>query len=138
MQRALKMAIVALGVIVAGTPTCTAQNVSDLPGMDAVMAVHHLTQEELTANWKTFAADAVLASQGWTLVQSVKPGIQVNAQVHIPGVDVGRELLAAGIQPEPNSIAYPNDEGGFVVVGPADMQAKWIRRYIINAEAQLK
>ena len=115
-----------------------AQSASELPGMDAVMVVRQLSHSDVNANWLQYAADATLASQGWTESTTLKEGLHLNETVVLPGLDVATEILALGLQPQPQPVAYKTAHATYVILAAQGMMDKWTGRYIVNAQARLK
>ena len=106
--------------------------------MDAVMVVRQLSHSDVNANWLQYAADATLASQGWTESSTLKEGLLLDETVMLPGVDVASEILALGLQPKLQPVAYKTAQATYVILAAQGMMDKWTGRYIVNAQARLK
>ena len=125
-------------VLTLSSEAILAQTAVDLPGMDSVMAVKELTKEDVTSNWQSYAAEAILVSQGWTEVKNLKAGLVLNETVILPGIDVATEILELGLVPKAHAEAYKTEQATFVILASQAMIEKWTARYIINGKAQLK
>ena len=138
MKNAWMKGALALAALACSAGASWSQSASELPGMDAVMAVRQLSHSDVNANWLQYAADATLASQGWIESNTLKEGLLQNETVVLPGVDVASEILALGLQPQPQPVAYKTAHATYVILAAQGMMDKWTGRYIVNAQARLK
>ena len=106
--------------------------------MDVVKRAHELSSDELDLNWTNHVFEAVLVSQGWVAMTTLKPGMKVDETIAFQGLDVPLELIQLQIKPDESPLAYRSNSGGFVVIASKQSMDKWVNRYIINAKAQLQ
>ena len=106
--------------------------------MDAVMMHHDLSTAELDRTWTDHVNEAVLVSQGWVEVETLKAGIPVEDLQVLRGSNIPQAILSTHIQPRDTFVAYPTDRNTFVVVSSQSFMDKWSARYLVNAQARLQ
>ena len=133
---ALTLAIAALlmSIVPSGAQ---AQKAMELPGMSVVAEHHGLSEATLENAWIGHVREAVMITQGWVLVGSLKDGVEPTAS-HVVACERIEQLLLSGelVHTERTSF-YPCHAGGFVQLLPNAFLDKLEARYLINAYAQL-
>ena len=131
-------AVTCLGVLAALAMPAQGQEAIDLPGMDLVLMHHGMSMSELNETWQTHALEAVLVTQGASLVTDLKDGMDVLDVAPLNEAQWQLDLLARPSIVGEAAVAVPTDQGHWVVVLPKEKIDIWSDRYVINAKAQLK
>lgn len=114
-----------------------AQKALDLPGMSVVAKHHGLSEATLQNTWTQHVREAVMVSQGWVWVESLKEGVEPMT-LHPMACERIDELLLTGEVVHTHTTSfYPCLSGGFVQLLPNAFLDKLEARYLINANAQL-
>ena len=114
-----------------------AQKAMDLPGMTVVAKHHGLSEVALQNEWTEHVREAVMVSQGWVWVQSIKEGVQPVASQPVECEGINELLMAGELMHTESTSFYPCHSGGFVQLVPSAFLDKLEARYLINAKANL-
>ena len=117
--------------------TAQAQNASDLPGMSLVAERHGLSEATLENAWVDHVRAAVMFTQGWTWVGSLKEGVEPVASQVVACEHIEQLLLSGELMHTERTTFHPCQAGGFVQLLPSGYLDKLEVRYLINANAQL-
>ena len=134
----LRHALTCLGMLTALAMPAQGQEALDLPGMEVVLMHHGMSMSELNDTWQAHAEEAVLVTQGASLVTHLKDGIDVLTVTPLNEVQWQLDLLARPSIVGEAVVAIPTDQGRWVVVLPQAKIDAWTDRYVINAKALLK
>ena len=135
-RMALIMSIAALLLSVAPIKT-HAQEAWELPGMSVVAKHHGLSEATLQNTWNQHVREAVMVSQGWIWVESLKEGVEPMTLHPMACERIDELLLTGEVVHTQTTSFYPCLSGGFVQLLPNAFLDKLEARYLINANAQL-
>ena len=114
-----------------------AQKALDLPGMSVVAKHHGLSEATLQNTWTQHVREAVMVSQGWVWVESLKEGVDPMTLNPVACERIEELLLTGDVVHAQTTSFYPCHSGGFVQLLPNAILDKMEARYLINANAQL-
>ena len=114
-----------------------AQKALDLPGMSVVAKHHGLSEATLQNTWTQHVREAVMVSQGWVWVESLKEGVEPMTLHPMACERIDELLLTGEVVHTQTTSFYPCLSGGFVQLLPNAFLDKLEARYLINANAQL-
>ena len=135
-RMALTMAIAALLLSFAPSKT-QAQKALELPGMSVVAKHHGLSEATLQDAWMDHVREAVMITQGWVWVGSLKEGVEPATSEVLACEGIEQLLLSGELVHTEHTSFHPCQSGGFVKLLPKAFLDKLEVRYLINANAQL-
>lgn len=130
------MAIAALLLSIVPSDT-HAQKALELPGMFEVAQHHELSEAALENAWVDHVREAVIITQGWVKVASLKEGVERASSQVVACERIERLLLSGELVHTERTSFHPCQAGGFVQLLPSGILDKLEARYLINAKAQL-
>jgi hypothetical protein len=136
MRMVVAVAVTALLLSVA-PGQAQAQKALDLPGMSVVAKHHGLSEATLQNTWTQHVREAVMVSQGWVWVESLKEGVDPMTLNPVACERIEELLLTGDVVHAQTTSFYTCHSGGFVQLLPNAILDKMEARYLINANAQL-
>ena len=133
---ALTLAIAALLMSIVPSDA-QAQKAMELPGMSVVAEHHGLSEATLENAWIDHVREAVMITQGWVLVGSLKEGVEPTALQVVACERIEQLLLSGDLVHAERTSFHPCQAGGFVQLLPSGYLDKLEVRYLTNAKAQL-
>lgn len=114
-----------------------AQKALDLPGMSSVAEHHGLSEVTLQDVWMDHVREAVMITQGWVWVGSLKEGLEPAMSIVVECERIEQLLLSGELMNANRTLFHPCQSGGFVQLLPNAYLDKLEQRYRINANAKL-
>ena len=136
MRVAMAGAVTALLLSVAPSQA-QAQKALDLPGMSLVAEHHELSEVTLQDAWMDHVREAVMITQGWVWVGSLKEGVEPATSDVVACERIEQLLLSGELVHTDRTSFHPCHSGGFVQLLPSAYLDKLEQRYLINANAKL-
>ena len=136
MRVAMAGAVTALLLSVAPSQA-QAQKALDLPGMSLVAEHHELSEVTLQDAWMDHVREAVMITQGWVWVGSLKEGVEPATSDVVACERIEQLLLSGELVHTDRTSFHPCQSGGFVQLLPSAYLDKLEQRYLINANAKL-
>ena len=136
MRMVVAVAVTALLLSVAPSQA-QAQKALDLPGMSLVAEHHGLSEVTLQDAWMDHVREAVMITQGWVWVGSLKEGGEPATSEVVACERIEQLLLSGELLHTERTSFHPCQSGGFVQLLPNAYLDKLVQRYLINANAKL-